>query len=137
MIRLHRIASLVLLLLCAACGSGGYRPSVRIVSGCWALAGGDSVGGSLLTAMPDRLVFDTAPMLNPDGRPHPWRFAAPDSITVLLHANMALSWQLSLRARGDSLVGVAHRYSDYGGDSAAVPVVARRATCPRISQPVA
>lgn len=59
-----------------------------------------------------------------------WRFRQPDSVHAILHANMALSWMLSLRAQGDSLVGYAEQYSDYGGDSDRFPIVARRVACP-------
>ena len=41
-----------------------------------------------------------------------WRFTAPDSVTVVYHANMSDSWRLGLRARADSLIGVAVMYSD-------------------------
>lgn len=59
-----------------------------------------------------------------------WRFSAPDTVAIRLHANMALSSELVLTATDDSLIGTAHASSDYGGDTMTVAVLARRVACP-------
>lgn len=161
------VASLACL---AACRAPDIAISAQSVAGCWTVARRDGLSEPL-TRMPDQLVLDTLPNLDPDGRPHPyyplrlgvgrrpgawsrrgrpdlatrgnlplawsayyalmaWRFRAPDSVTVALHANMSLSWHVDLRPHGDSLLGEAHAYSDYDGDARTIPVVAHRAACP-------
>ena len=62
-----------------------------------------------------------------------WSFVAPDSVKALLHANMNESWRLLLRARRDSLVGVAQRYSDYLSGHPTIPVRAHRIACRALS----
>ena len=64
-----------------------------------------------------------------------WRLIGPDSLSILLHANMSLSWSIALRVTGDSLTGVAERYSDVLSGHPKVPVVAHRATCPTVGAP--
>lgn len=57
-----------------------------------------------------------------------WRFAAPDSVSALLHQNMAESWHLRFRAAGDSLIGGAEYYDDTEVKFT-IPLVARRVAC--------
>ena len=76
------------------------------------------------------IVLGTTGCVGSDARPSAWRFRAPDSVTVLLHANMRPSWALDLQGRGDSLLGVARSSSDSDADTSTVRIVARRATCP-------
>jgi hypothetical protein len=59
-----------------------------------------------------------------------WRFHAPDSVQAILHANMSTSWNIQLRASGDSLVGIAEEYSDVIRGHPRIPVVAHRTKCP-------
>jgi hypothetical protein len=62
-----------------------------------------------------------------------WRFAAPDSISIMLHANMDASWMIQLRPLGprlDSLAGYAEYYSDVVlPQPRRIPLVARRTAC--------
>jgi hypothetical protein len=65
-----------------------------------------------------------------------WRFAIPDSLTLIFHANMSTSWEYRLRAFGsandDSLVGRAVMYSDYWPDTLTqIPLVGHRTVCDR------
>ena len=59
-----------------------------------------------------------------------WRFQAPDSVQLILHANMSTSWDVQLRVQGDSLIGIAEEYSDVIEGHPRIPVAARRAACP-------
>lgn len=65
-----------------------------------------------------------------------WRFAPPDSVTLVFHANMSKSWQYRLRSRGlhrDTLVGRAVMYSDVVSDTEhQVPIMGRRTSCPAV-----
>lgn len=64
-----------------------------------------------------------------------WRFAPPDSVGVMLHANMDASWMLLLHPSGrrsgaDSLVGYAEYYSDVIVEHPRrIPLVARPTPC--------
>lgn len=58
-----------------------------------------------------------------------WRFSEPDSVGIILHANMSNSWELTLRAVGDSLIGSAIEYSDVVDGHPRIPVAGHRTKC--------
>jgi hypothetical protein len=58
-----------------------------------------------------------------------WRFAALDSVAIILHANMNNSWELQLRVAGDSLFGSAAEYSDVVEGHPTIPIAGHRIVC--------
>jgi hypothetical protein len=61
-----------------------------------------------------------------------WRFRAPDSVQATLGGAMITSWDIQMRALGDSLAGIAQEYSDVVGGHPRIPVIARRTKCPKV-----